>query len=329
MMDDEDDGQDLRSALAEAMQDTPEEPSSTRQQEPVDASAEKPSSDRARGPDGKFAPKPDQPAPVAEKTQNPTPVAPQETAQAATPSGAPQTWNADTKQVWSTLPPAIQEQVLKREREISQALDQSAGARRAVQQLEQIVAPHQQMLARNGTNVMQAVDQLLQFHQLFEQNPAQLIAHLQQVAAQRQNRPPQQAQPQPQQFDPNHVQQLVDRSVEQRLQTQAIQSDIASFAKANPHFEALKPAMAALLQSGQANDLQDAYDKAQWMNPDIRSALIAERAAPAAAQAQQDRGRQAVAKAKAASGSIRGAPGGATPSQGERSLREELAAHFG
>ncbi|MGR2433573.1 hypothetical protein FDG14_24970, partial [Salmonella enterica] len=59
-------------------------------------------------------------------------------------------------------------------------------------------------------------------------------------------------------------------------QNQTVMSEIEQF-KSNPanvHFEAVKDDMAILLQSNRAESLQDAYDKAVWMRPDIRKSLV-------------------------------------------------------
>jgi hypothetical protein len=45
--------------------------------------------------------------------------------------------------------------------------------------------------------------------------------------------------------------------------------------------------MAALLQAGQAKDLQDAYEQAVWANPQTRTSLIAQQQQEAKAKATQ------------------------------------------
>lgn len=78
-------------------------------------------------------------------------------------------------------------------------------------------------------------------------------------------------------------------AVEQRVYRD-VTTEIESFAKDKPDFAKVRPQMAALMQSGQAKDLADAYDQAIWANPQTRAAQIertqkaaeAERAAAAA-----------------------------------------------
>lgn len=101
-----------------------------------------------------------------------------------------------------------------------------------------------------------------------------------------------------------------------------------------PHFQALRADMATLIASGQARDLNDAYDKAAWANPNVRAEMIQKETAR---RLEDERKRQAdqVARAKAASGSALGAPGASVPppeiaaaSVGE-ALRNAIAAQGG
>ena len=111
-----------------------------------------------------------------------------------------------------------------------------------------------------------------------------------------------------------------------------LQAQIEAFGKepANLHFETVKPEMAALLQAGRAQSLQDAYDMAVWARPDIRSSLIAQQQQAAEAKRVTD-ARAKVDAAKRAGGSVIGSPGiGASndPKAGNRSIREELVAQM-
>lgn len=79
-------------------------------------------------------------------------------------------------------------------------------------------------------------------------------------------------------------------------QQTAIQTEIQQFsadAQKYPHFEALRETMAGLLQSGLAQDLSSAYDKALRMNDDLWQAQQAQQTA----QAEAERKRTAAAAA--------------------------------
>lgn len=339
---------DLRSAIMDAAKGSDTsgaDPSPSRSDPQGDAPADK-AVERARDATGKFSPKPaETPAPEAEKAVDPA-AKPTETAPAAATRAAPQSWTADTKQAWASLPPAIQDQVLKRESETGRALEQSAGARRLASDMEQAMAPHRDLLARVGVPPAAAFGRLLEAHAALEKDAAgglQQIAAgyglnitgLQRAAGQPQTPPaaPQRQAPQP------DVRQLVQSELATYHQQQSLASEIADFAKANPHFEAVKPAMARLVgaaaQAGEEMPLKDAYERAIWADPAIRTTLIAEQTAavaaqaqPAVAQAQASADQARVARARQAAGSVRGAPSGTVAKQGERSLREELEANM-
>ena len=72
-----------------------------------------------------------------------------------------------------------------------------------------------------------------------------------------------------------------------------LNSEIARFAQGKDHFDAVREDMAALLQAGRAQTLDDAYQMAIWANPATRAALIAKQ------QQEQDAARKANADLKA------------------------------
>ncbi len=78
---------------------------------------------------------------------------------------------------------------------------------------------------------------------------------------------------------------------------QSTKAELDAFAKDKSDFEAVRQDMAALIQAGAAKDLQDAYEKAVWANPQTRAArLEAERKAEdAKRQAEAEKARRAAA----------------------------------
>lgn len=110
-------------------------------------------------------------------------------------------------------------------------------------------------------------------------------------------------------------------------ETERAQSALSSFTQAErPHFEAVRNDMADLMQAGKAKTLEEAYDMAVWMRPDIRSTLIEQQRAEVQRKAEEH---AHALKAKAASVSVRGSSpsaGGVQPGNG--SLRDIIAAQF-
>ncbi len=121
-------------------------------------------------------------------------------------------------------------------------------------------------------------------------------------------------------------QQMWQNQIVQQEQAKA-QSELQSFATADKqHFDAVRNDMADLLESGKAKSLQDAYEMAVWMRPDIRQSLLDQQRADAQKKAIEQAQMQ---KAKAASVSVKGsspASGGGQPVKG--TLRELIASQL-
>ena len=104
-------------------------------------------------------------------------------------------------------------------------------------------------------------------------------------------------------------------SMEQQRQAQfnSRLAEIEDFAKDKPQFDALEGTMVNLMRGGQAKTLQEAYEQAQWLHPEVRERILTEQ-------------RKAnVTKARAASASPRGAASnGRAVSKPTMSVEEEL-----
>lgn len=96
-----------------------------------------------------------------------------------------------------------------------------------------------------------------------------------------------------------------------------LNNEIASFSADKPHFEALRETMAQLLESGQAQDLNSAYDKAKWLVPEVREAEIKR-------MSQTTQSVQHVKKAKAAAVSVKSVTPSGTVTTGEKKDRRSL-----
>lgn len=182
------------------------------------------------------------------------------------------------------------------------------------QVVETAIAPLHELSQQNGIPWQEGLNRLLTVESSLR-NPATAPQMVQQLAqaygvdlAALVNGSPQPQRQQPS-FDPNIIPQLVERQVTEKLtayqQDQALNSEIQQFASArgtdgqvaHPHFETVKSTMGILLQSGQAQTMQEAYDKAIWLSPETRP------------QPQiQVNNQQQVQRAKRAAVSVNGAP---------------------
>lgn len=118
-----------------------------------------------------------------------------------------------------------------------------------------------------------------------------------------------------------------EQEAKQQLR-QAADEQLSKFASdpKNVYFSDVRAQMASLVQSGEAKDIQDAYDKACWMNPQIRAAMTQQEIDKREKERIAEVKRKA-ADAKRASFDVSGS-GAATSGKSELSLRDQLEAAF-
>ena len=99
-------------------------------------------------------------------------------------------------------------------------------------------------------------------------------------------------------------------------------TELDTFTKDNPHVGTVYADMALLLREGRAETLKEAYEKATWAHPQLRTALLEEQQKAKDAERAQ-RARQAQ---RAGAINVRTSPG-TTPSM-PKSIRETMEATF-
>lgn len=303
---------------------------------------------------GKFAPKPadDEAAkPVTAETKipdSPEAAAPEAPAEPILPPAA---LSAAAKAKWATLDPAMQAEWSKRETDMVQGMQKQGDQLKRFQRMDEVIAPHRNFLAMNGQDEVTYVRSLVAADELLRgPNPLNALAQiagmynidLRQLggpaqAVQPGQQPAPQAQPDPRyqaleqqiaELKQSQAQQLTNAQQTEQAQLQA---QIDAFAKDHLYFENVKGPVAALLRSGEAATLDEAYDMACWARPDIRPLLQKEQADKAAA-AERAAASAKASEARQASGSVTGSPApGATPQRSgpAPSIRESLERQFG
>jgi len=288
----------------------------------VEAPAPEPKPDadgRVRGPDGKFAPK----TPPAEEVKGPA----QPSGQPPPPPVAtepwqkpPQSFKPEAREEWAKVPPALQQEIHRRDRDHAVAIQRFTEQQRQVEPIMRAVQPFAQGLTQRGQSVPEVVSNFLRTEQALshpdERVRAQVVAQalgtyrisVEALAAVLDAGPAAHQQPAPQSLGPDQVAQIVQSVLGQREQQSAhqrAQAEIASFQ--GEFLEDLKPAMAAMIQGGVAKDLQSAYDAACWADPRIRGILQQRSASTQAAKATAS-----TQRAKLASSSVKSSPGSPT-----------------
>lgn len=305
----------------------PEEPKPSRQLPP-------------KGPDGKFikAPKvkePPKPEKVAEKPPAESGIAAPPPKPAAPAVKPPASWKVAEREAWAKVPPEAQAAINRREAEITRALEAAKPHRDTHDWFAQTVNPYAGMLQAEGGDVRATTASLWQTWAALRTAPpvakAQLAANIIQtfgidpgmIAQHLQGQPPQQ---QPQHLDPNQLVQRIEQQVMGRFQQQQQQQAIAHHERRLSEFEAtheyadqLRDHMAKLIETGLANDFEDAYNKAASLHPDVSQALAARQAQANAAQQ-----RASTQRSRAASSSLKSSPAGPTGQAQGKDLRSVL-----
>ena len=242
---------------------------------------------------------------------------------------APASWRPAVREHWAKLPPEVQVEVTKRERETAVALQESAGARRLAEQVQQVTAPYMPFLRAEGVEPLQAINSLLSHAQVLRQGTpevkgkaiAQWIQQfgvpLEAINAALPGAQPGASPTSPPTIDPRAIAQQVrqdllqERQVfEQQRQAQVVQDFVAS-----PQHEFIgevREDMADLLDGaarrGVALSLDEAYSRACRAHPEVSKIMQQREAARASETA-----RAATQRTRAASSSIRSQPVAAGP----------------
>ncbi|HEY3476589.1 MAG TPA: hypothetical protein VGK56_18375 [Anaerolineales bacterium] len=297
---------------------------------------------RERDETGKFKARTEHQVPAAkeptEKEVKPVAQQPQQ------PAGrAPVSWRPEIREKFGALPPEIQAEVSRREREIESGLREAAGSRRFHEEFARTIQPYEAMLRSEQAAPLEAVAGLLNTaYQLRTAAPhakAVLVAKiitdfgvdismLDDVLSGTVENPGQQAR-----RDPNleyiqrtlaPVQQFMERfqGMEQQVQQTTAQraADAIAEFKKKPEvaefYEDVSEDMADLMEMsarrGQKITLQDAFNRAIMAHPEI-SKILADRRVAATAQQSSS----AAQRARAASASL---PSGSAPGEGSGKL---------
>jgi nucleotide-binding universal stress UspA family protein len=262
-------------------------------------------------------------------------------------SKPPNGWRSDAKAAFTSLPEIARREIHKREDDLLRGVRQYRDAAGFGSQMAQELMPYQETINKHGIHPREIVKTLGNaWNTLVGGTPDAKRALLLQIAKDYDinigaatSDATQQSTAAPQ-VDPlvSALQQEL-KEVKGYLTTQERQRAEAEFSakvdevtqwgsaagadgkQLRPHFEALREDMAVLIETGRAKDLQDAYDKAQWINPEIRSALLAEQEKERAEKAARD----AAAARKAAGANVtrRGTPPvSAKPGKVEDTIRK-------
>lgn len=282
----------------------------------------------------------------AEQVQPTTDNAAKASVQPSTAADAPPAgWSAEAKAQWASLSPAVKAAAIKREEDIANGGRQWSDEKRRMQE---DIAPLVMRTRELGIDHREGLNQLLAADYALRTQPVRAIHTLMKQFGVTLEQLTGQAQPAASQSAPEHYPQqplhdprldsiLAEREQEAARAQARLEHLVTEFASSpdHPHFDAVINEALPLLASIKAAKpyaspqewLQEAYDRAVWANPVTRQAELNAQAQATEQQRRQSTAGQ-VARAKAASVSVAGVPGGSQGAAPKDSIREELLAAF-
>lgn len=207
----------------------------------------------------------------------------------------PRSWTAAAKAKFNALDPDVQQEVLRREKEIDDGKAQWDTQAQEYNRYKALYEPIKDRLTLSGIDQFAYTQALIKADELLRTNPQQGFQQLAQLYGFNPNQG--QAQ-QPLQYqapaDPalqalqQQVQQLTQQkatedAAKEQAELQTLRTEIEAF-RADPqhmYFDNVKPAMVKLLESGVCETIPEAYELACYRDKDVRAAMAIKPVTPA------------------------------------------------
>jgi hypothetical protein len=253
----------------------------------------------------------------------------------------PASWKKDFHEVWQKADPKMQEYAWQREEQMRAGVEPLLSKAQFADAMQEAISPYMQTIQGLGLSPDKAVAALMDAdHKLRNSDPQTKLVYFQQLAQSyginlgamqgQQGQMPQQT------VDPtvyalqnelNKVRGEVMgwKQQQEMMENQTLLNEINQFSLKADHFEDVRPAMIQLLQSGMAQTLDEAYEKAIRLDPNLFEQVTKAQQAEAAAKQAKEQNRAAKA-ARAAAVSVRSATPGvntAPKAANRRAILEE------
>jgi len=258
----------------------------------------------------------------------------------------PASWKKDYHEAWQKADDKLKEYAWQREEQMRKGVEPLLTKAQFADAMQEAINPFLNTINGLGIKPEKAVQSLMQAdHYLRYSQPQQKLQYFVNLARQYgvdlSGQPMSQAAPnavQPGAVDPNLYNlyneltsvkgQLTSfQQMQEQQQNQALYGEIEKFAQKAEHFEDARPTMIQLLNSGMAQDLEDAYDKAIRLNPDLFDAVNQARQAQEMAKKSAEMNR-AAKNARAAAVSVRSSTPGTNTASKAQDRRSLLAEQF-
>ena len=200
---------------------------------------------------------------------------------------APNSYKQEFKDSFSTLTPEWQKYLSAREKEVEQGLSR---ARNQYSWVDKVYNDRKDNLISQGfNNAQEYFNTLVSIADSLDKNPADTITQLQSIYGINADNNPLQKQIQELSNKLNQQQGYLQARENERLKNELNTFINAKDEKGNlihGYFEEVKPEMTRLIQSGMANNFEDAYNQAIWQVEAVRNKIIAEKTNANIAQKQ-------------------------------------------
>lgn len=250
---------------------------------------------------------------------------------------APASWKKDYHEVWQTADPRMQEYAWQREEQMRKGVEPLISKAQFADQINEVVNPYLQTIQGMGLDTPRAVKALLEADHMLRtsdgQQKLQLFSRLAQQYGVNLNEINM-----PQGIDPtiyalqnelNNVRGEVIgwKQQQEQAQNQQLLSEIEKFSAKAEYFEEARPTMIQLLQSGVAQTLEDAYEKAVRLDPELFDSVQVSKQAELenAKRAAADR---AAKSARASAVSVKSSTPGMATKTNAQDRRSLLAEQF-
>lgn len=197
----------------------------------------------------------------------------------------PKSWKKETQAEWQKLPESLRAEVYRREEDFHKGIQHYKQFSDIGTSLHKVIEPYGQMIMQAGHTAPALIGDLLSMQKIMTTGSKQERASMAMQILQHTGVSLEELQQLPQQpaMDPNiaaliqEVQtlkgQLTSQSQQrEQAELQDVNAEVEKFRTdgKHEHFGSVALDMSALLAQGRASDLQDAYDKAVWANPETR-----------------------------------------------------------
>ena len=256
----------------------------------------------------------------------------------------PASWKKDYHEIWAKADPKMQEYAWQREEQMRAGVEPLLSKAQFADSIQEAIQPYMQTIQGLGLTPDKAIGALMQAdHVLRNSDPQTKTQYFMQLAQSYGinlgNIAPTFVPGQQKAIDPM-VYQLQNelnkvrgevmgwKQQQEMAENQSLLNEINQFSLKAEHFETVRPTMIQLLQSGVAQTLEEAYDKAVRLDPELFDQVTKAQQAEAAAKQAKEANRAAKA-ARAAAVSVRSATPGANTAPkaaNRRALLEEAFA---